>query len=303
VILFLNRRGTATFVQCRDCGFVLRCQRCDVSLTFHTPEEDLVCHHCNYRAKAPDVCPECWSKRIKFLGAGTQKVEQEVARIFPEARLLRWDRDVTKGKHSHEQIMDKFLAHEADILIGTQMIAKGLDMPLVTLVGVINADLGLHLPDFRSSERTFQILAQVAGRAGRSKLGGRVVIQSYRPEHYAVAAAAEHDYSAFYEQEIAIRHQQGNPPFRRLVRLVYVHSNAGHCQKEAERTFRLLKQERDSQGMPHTDLIGPSPAFAQRVRGRFRWQIIVRSPDPMPLLSHLTLPRGWSVDIDPVSLT
>ncbi|MEE8373653.1 MAG: primosomal protein N' [Dehalococcoidia bacterium] len=302
VMLFLNRRGTATFVQCRDCGFVLRCRRCDVSLTFHTPEEDLVCHHCNRRTKVPDSCPECRSKRIKFLGAGTQKVEQEVAKVFPQARLLRWDSDVTRGKHSHEQIMAKFLAHEADILIGTQMIAKGLDMPLVTLVGVINADLGLHLPDFRSSERTFQILAQVAGRAGRGRAGGKAIVQSYRPEHYAIVAAAEHDYAGFYEQEIALRHQQGNPPFRRLARLIYVHTNAASCKKEAERTYQLLKFERDSQGMPHTDLIGPSPAFAQRVRGRFRWQIIVRSPHPVRLLGHLTFPRGWSVDIDPAGL-
>jgi primosomal protein N' (replication factor Y) len=302
VILFLNRRGAATFVQCRDCGFVPRCRRCDVSLTYHIPEEDLVCHHCNRKAKAPTVCPECWSKRIKFLGAGTQKVEQEVARLFPEARLLRWDRDATKGKDSHERIMAKFVAHEADVLIGTQMIAKGLDMPLVTLVGVINADLGLHLPDFRASERTFQILAQVAGRAGRSKMGGKVIIQSYRPEHYAIAAAAEHDFPAFYEQETVFRRQQGNPPFSRLVRLVFAHANASSCQKEAERMLRLLELERDGQGMPHTDLIGPSPAFAQRVRGRFRWQIVVRGPDPTPLISHMTFPRGWSVDIDPVSL-
>ncbi|MEE8471415.1 MAG: primosomal protein N', partial [Dehalococcoidia bacterium] len=302
VILFLNRRGTATFVQCRDCGFVLRCRRCDVSLTYHAADEDLICHHCNYRAKIPSMCPECWSKRIKFLGVGTQKVEEEVAKAFPEARLLRWDRDVTKGKHSHEQILDRFLTHEADILIGTQMIAKGLDMPLVTLVGVINADIGLHLPDFRSSERMFQILAQVAGRAGRSKMGGRVIIQSYAPDHYAVAAAAKHDYSTFYEKEIAFRDQQGNPPFNRLARLVYSHANAAVCQEEAERMYRLIKQARDSQGLPNTSLIGPSPAFTQRLRGRFRWQIIIRSPDPLPLLSCLAIPRGWSLDIDPAGL-
>ena len=302
VILFLNRRGTATFVQCRDCGFVLRCRRCDVALTYHAAEDDLVCHHCNYKTKPPDMCPNCQSRRIKFLGTGAQKVEEEVAKTFPEARILRWDRDVTRGRYSHEKIMDRFLAHEADILIGTQMIAKGLDMPLVTLVGVINADIGLHLPDFHSGERTFQILAQVAGRAGRGKLGGKVIVQSYTPDNYAVAAAAKHDYVAFYEQEIAFRRQQGNPPYSRLARLLYTHTNLTHCQEEAVRIYRLLEQERDSQGIPNTVLIGPAPAFTQRLRGRYRYQIIIRSPDPLPLLSSINFPQGWSVDIDPVSL-
>jgi primosomal protein N' (replication factor Y) len=182
------------------------------------------------------------------------------------------------------------------------MIAKGLDMPLVTLVGVINADIGLHLPDFHSSERIFQILAQVAGRAGRGKLGGKVIVQSYTPDHYAIAAAAKHDYATFYEQEIAFRRQQDNPPFSRLARLLYTHTNLVHCQKETVRIYRLMEQERDSQGFPNTTIIGPSPAFTQRVRGRFRYQIIIRSPDPLPLLSHMNFPQGWAIDIDPVSL-
>lgn len=302
IILFLNRRGTATFVQCRDCGFVMRCKRCDVTLTYHALEDELVCHQCNYKIKPPETCPNCLSRRIKFLGIGTQKVEEAVTKTFPEARVLRWDRDVTKGKHSHEKIMDRFMAHEADILIGTQMIAKGLDMPLVTLVGVINADIGLHLPDFHSSERTFQILAQVAGRAGRGEMGGKVIVQSYSPDHYAVVAAAKHDYANFYEQEMGFRRQQANPPFSRLARLTYIHTNAARCQKEAQRIYRLLEQERDSQGLVSSTFIGPSPAFTQRVRGRYRYQIIIRSPDPMPLLSKLTLPQGWAIDIDPVTL-
>jgi primosomal protein N' (replication factor Y) len=302
VILFLNRRGTATFVQCRDCGFVLRCKRCDVPLTYHASEDDLICHHCNYRTKPPEICPNCLSKRIKFLGIGTQRVEEEVAKTFPQARVLRWDRDVTKSKNAHEKIMSRFLVHEADILIGTQMIAKGLDMPLVTLVGVINADIGLHLPDFHSSERTFQILAQVAGRAGRRKLEGKVIVQSYTPEHYAIVAAAKHDYAAFYKQEIAFRRQQNNPPFSRLARLLYTHVNAARCERETARVYRFLEQERDSLGLANTILIGPSPAFAQRLRGRYRYQIIIRSPDTLTLLSKLSLPQGWSIDVDPVSL-
>ena len=236
------------------------------------------------------------------MGIGTQKVEEETAKAFPGARLLRWDRDVTRGKHTHDEIMERFLAHDADILIGTQMIAKGLDMPLVTLVGVINADIGLYLPDFRSSERTFQILAQVAGRAGRGTIEGKVIVQTYTPGHYAVVAAANHDYAAFYKEEIAFRRQQGDPPFSRLVRLVYSHTNAERCREEAQRVFQLLEQERAARGLPNVTLFGPTPAFAQRVRGRFRWQIVVRSPDPRPLLSQVTFPHGWLVDIDPASL-
>jgi primosomal protein N' (replication factor Y) len=303
VILFLNRRGTATFVQCRDCGFVMHCRRCDVSLTYHADENDLVCHRCSYRARIPQVCPNCSGKRIKFLGVGTQRVEAEAAKAFPGARLLRWDRDVTKGKYAHERILERFLAHEADVLIGTQMIAKGLDMPLVTLVGVINADIGLYHPDFRSSERTFQVLAQVAGRAGRGAMGGRVIIQSYTPDHYAVRAAANHDYAAFYDQELEFRREQGDPPFSRLARLVYTHTNAAHCREEAERLCHELQRENIRRGLPDTTLFGPSPAYAQRVRGRFRWQIVIRSPDPNRLLSGLPLPQGWSVDLDPVSLS
>jgi primosomal protein N' (replication factor Y) len=302
VILFLNRRGTSTFVQCRNCGYVLGCRRCDVALTYHSAGEDLVCHQCNYRAPAPDFCPRCGSKRIKFLGIGVQRVEEETHRLFPQANLLRWDRDVTGGKHSHEEILDKFVAHAADILIGTQMIAKGLDLPLVTLVGVINADIGLHLPDFRAGERTFQILSQVAGRAGRGALVGHVVVQSYNPEYYAIVCAARHDYASFYQHETSLRRQYSNPPFSRLARLLYVNPSDAQCRREVQRMHQLLKEERDSWGMADISLIGPSPVFVQKVRGRFRWQIILRGDDPARLLAQVPIPQGWTVDIDPVSL-
>lgn len=302
IILFLNRRGTATFVQCRDCGFVIRCRRCDVTMTYHTVEASLICHQCNCQSVVPKICPNCNSKRIKFLGTGTQKVEEEIAAFFPNARLLRWDRDATKGKHSHEKILERFLAHDADILIGTQMVAKGLDMPLVTLVGVINADLGLHIPNFRASERTFQILTQVAGRAGRGITQGKVVIQSYTPEHYALIAASHHDYKAFYDQEIDFRYQQGNPPFNQLARIVYSHTNATRGLQEAKRIHSLLKQTIDSQGLPNITLIGPSPTFTQRIRGRYRWHIIIRGRDITRLLSAIIFPQGWFIDIDPVNL-
>lgn len=302
VILFLNRRGTATFIQCRSCGFVLKCPRCDLPLTYHATEEILVCHQCNYRKAVPEICPECISRRIKFLGIGTQRVEEEVARTFPAARLLRWDRDVTTGKDSHERILNKFLSHQADVLVGTQMIAKGLDLPSVTLVGVISADTILHFPDFRACERTFQLLSQVAGRAGRGSSPGRAIIQTYNPEHYAITAGAGHDYTALYRQEISNRRQQENPPFNRLACLIYNHTNADSCQREVDRVYHQLREEIESENIPDIKLIGPSPLFFQKIRGRFRWQIILRGSDPVRLLADLPLPPGWIVDIDPISL-
>jgi len=303
VILFLNRRGAATFIQCRNCGFVLRCRRCEVVLTHHLAGDVLVCHQCNYRMSVPQVCPRCLSRRIKFLGIGTQKLEQETGYTFPQARLLRWDSDVTKkGKYSHQERLNKFRAHEADVLIGTQMIAKGLDLPLVTLVGVINADIALNLPDFRAGEKTFQLLSQVAGRAGRGTLWGQVIIQTYAPEHYAIKAAAKHDYALFYNKEIAYRRQLHNPPFTQLASLVYSHTSDTHCQREAERMKRLLIAERDSKGVADLSIIGPAPAFIHRLRGRFRWQIILRGSELSAFLSQIPVPQGWTVDIDPISL-
>ncbi len=302
VILFLNRRGGATFVQCRNCGFVLRCRRCEVTLTHHLAEDVLVCHRCNYKMPIPQVCPRCLSRRIKFLGIGTQKLEQEAGYTFPQAKLLRWDRDVTKRRHSHQEILGKFRAHEADILIGTQMIAKGLDLPLVTLVGVVSADTALNLPDFRAGERTFQLVSQVAGRAGRGILGGQVIIQTYSPEHYAIQAAAKHDYVLFYDREIAYRRRLRNPPFTRLASLVYIHTNDALCQREAERMKRQLVEEIDSKGIADISVIGPAPAFIHRLRGRFRWQLILRGAEPSAFLSQIPIPRGWAVDIDPLGL-
>ena len=302
VILFLNRRGTATFVMCRDCGHVLKCPRCEVSLTYHGARDALVCHHCNRRSAVPLVCPNCWSKRIKFFGIGTQKVEAVTRELFPQARLLRWDRDATGGKDAHDIFLEKFIHHEADVLIGTQMVAKGLDLPLVTLVGVINADTALYLPDFRAGERTFQILTQVAGRAGRSVLGGQVIIQTYTPEHYCIQAASRHDYQGFYRQELDFRRRQGYPPFRRLAQLVYTHPDAARCEEEAGRLYRLLRNRIARWGLPDVDLIGPAPCFHRRLRGKYRWQIVVRAPDPHALLAGMALPLGWRVDIDPVSL-
>ncbi len=312
-IIFLNRRGTSTFVLCRDCGHVVVCPRCDVPLTYHrsgrrggaSPARApalgfLVCHHCNRREPAPTHCPECGSSRIRYFGLGTEKVEETIRQFFPQARLLRWDRDTATG-YDHEHYLQTFIDHRADVLIGTQMIAKGLHLPLVTLVGVASADTALNLPDFRAAERTFQLLTQVAGRAGRSHRGGRVIVQTYNPEHYAVQAASRHDYAAFYERELAYRRQLDYPPYCRLVALRFSHQDARRCQAEAVRLGRWLEAEIRRLGLP-AELIGPAPCFFRRIQGRYRWQIVVRAPDPTLLLRDLALPRGWGVDVDPITL-
>jgi primosomal protein N' (replication factor Y) len=301
-ILFLNRRGMSTYIQCRNCGYVLKCRRCEVPLTYHLDTEALLCHQCNYHTNVPQICPKCSSRRIRFLGIGTEKLEQEVKLAFPMARLLRWDRDVTRGRYSHQRILDKFRSHQADILVGTQMVAKGLDLPLVTLVGVINADLSLSLPDFRSSERTFQLLSQVAGRAGRGPIKGQVIIQTYNPEHYAIQAAAEHNYALFYEQEINYRRQFHEPPFAQLANLTYANTNDNRCREEASKLAILIKEEQARLGLAGIELIGPAPAYVHRLRGRYRWKLIVRGTELSPFLSRIPLPSGWTVDIDPIGL-
>ena len=301
IILFLNRRGTATFIQCRNCGFIFRCPRCSVALTYHSIEKKLTCHRCHYSIPVPQTCPQCFSRYLRFLGIGTQRVEDELRHLFPEARLLRWDRDVTTKRYAHEELLTTFRDHKADILIGTQMIAKGLDLPQVTLAGIISADTGLNFPDFRSGERTFQLLCQVAGRAGRGVKAGRVIIQTYSPENYAIRAAAKHDYVGFYHQEIAYRRQYNYPPFSHLIRLVYTHANSELCQREAERLSHIILAERARQ-LSDLSLIGPTPAFASRVRGRYRWQLILRGHDPARVLTQITLPQGWTIDVAPVGI-
>jgi primosomal protein N' (replication factor Y) len=316
-ILFLNRRGAASFAQCRDCGYVPHCSSCAVALTYHRQQDRLLCHQCNRGRRMPATCPQCRSRRLRLVGIGVERVEEEAAQAFPGARLLRWDRDVTRGRGAHERILARFLAREADILIGTQMVAKGLDLPAVTLVGVVSADVSLHLPDFRAGERTFQLLTQVAGRAGRAGAGngdrpsggqvslaelGRVVIQTYTPQHYAIAAAAQHDYESFFAQEIELRRRLGYPPFSRLARLVYSHTSSAYAYQEAARLVRVLCQERDSRGLPDLEVMGPSPAYVARLRGRYRWQVLVRGRHPAELLAGVALPQNWLLDIDPMTV-
>jgi primosomal protein N' (replication factor Y) len=222
--------------------------------------------------------------------------------MYPQARVLRWDRDVTGPKGAHEAILSQFVDRQADVLVGTQMLAKGLDLPWVTLVGVITADTALQLPDFRASERTFQLLTQVAGRAGRSILSGKVIIQTYSPQHFCIQAASRHDYEGFYRQELAFRRQQGYPPFRRLVRLLFTHASASRCEAESTKLQRLLINQTRRLGLPNVSVIGPAPCFFARVRGKYRWQLVLRGPNPNQLLEGLSLALGWQVDVDPVSL-
>jgi primosomal protein N' (replication factor Y) len=302
VILFLNRRGTATFVNCRDCGHVMACPRCDTTLTYHAPTELLACHYCGYREPIPEACPICNRSRIRYFGLGTERVEDTLRRMFPEARPIRFDQDTTRRTGSHYTFLQQFIEGRSNVMVGTQMVAKGLDLPLVTLVGVISADTALYLPDFRSAERTFQVLMQVAGRAGRSPLGGRVIIQTYTPDQPAIVAASGHDYLGFYNEELRFRYEQGYPPFKRLARLRYSGSGYEKSRRIAEDMANRLRLWVEQQGFPSVEIIGPAPAYVQRLRTKYRWQIIVHAPDPAKVLGPIPLPLGWQVDIDPVSL-
>jgi len=313
-ILFLNRRGTATYVFCRQCGYSLRCPRCDMPLTFHASGEvagSLVCHTCGYRRQMPKTCPQCGSTQIRQFGTGTEKVEAEVQKEFPGVRTLRWDYESTRQKGAHDILLSHFVNHRADVLVGTQMLAKGLDLPLITLVGVVLADVGLNLPDYRAPERTFQLLVQVAGRAGRSALGGQVVMQTFMPENYAIQAAAGHDYAGFYQRELAERRKLGYPPFSRLLRLEYRHADAGQAEKEARRMAAQVQRWMDEGDFTATHMIGPAPCFYARQAGLYRWQIVLRGPNPLQILlrhplgsdEHPRLGAGsWRVVVDPMNL-
>ncbi len=301
-ILFLNRRGTATFVMCRDCGYIANCPRCNTPLTYHGPNQALICHYCGYRRDHITTCPDCGSSRIKHFGQGTELIESAVQAEFPTARTIRWDRDTATGREAHEVILGHFSAGKANILIGTQMIAKGLDLPHVTLVGIISADTALGLPDYRAGERTFQLLTQVAGRAGRGALGGRVILQSYLPEHYAIQAAQKHAYATFYRQELAYRQDQRYPPFRRLGRVLFQYPTPKQAEQEAQRAAEVLQGLIARGQFTASEIIGPTPCFFAKRNNLFRWHLIVRSPDPAAILAHLDVAEGWYVDIDPVDL-
>jgi len=297
-ILFLNRRGTATYVFCRDCGFVLRCPNCDSPLTLHSDQkEKLMCHTCGYERNKPKICPSCGGRQIREYGLGSEKVEAEIKLIFPKAKTLRWDYDTTRKKDAHEMILAHFSNHKADILIGTQMLAKGLDLPLVTLVGIVLADVGLFLPDPFAGERVFHTLTQVAGRAGRSDRGGKVILQTFDPENQVIRSASRHNVDEYYQFELEQRRRLGYPPFSRIVRLEYRNIDPTMAENEA---IKMSKKLSGLIGQNHT-LIGPAPCYFGKVGGYYRWQIVVRGSDPGTIIREIKL-DGWRVETDPVSL-
>jgi primosomal protein N' (replication factor Y) len=276
VILFLNRRGFSTFINCTKCGYVLNCPKCNLALVYHYDKKQLVCHHCGYKQASVSICPECNGDYISYLGKGTQKVESELARLFPKARIARMDSDSVKKKTAHFEILEKFRLKKIDILIGTQMIAKGLDFPEVNLVGVISADVSLNLPDFRASERTFSLLTQVAGRTGRSREKGKVIIQTYTPDHYAVQCAISHDYDSFYEQEIGFRKQLDLPPFTHIINLVLRSKNEKAVFQAAGRLFEKIQEK--TKGL-NINIIGPTAMPIAKLRDHFRCGIIIKTQD------------------------
>jgi primosomal protein N' (replication factor Y) len=311
-ILFLNRRGYATFVLCRDCGYTAMCPNCSVTLTYHASQRLLQCHHCDYKRRAPEKCPKCGGERIRHFGLGTEKLEEEAQRLFPQARLLRMDRDTTARKGSHHELLSVFREGEADVLIGTQMVAKGLDFPRVTLVGVVAADSSLNLPDFRAAERSFQLIAQVAGRAGRGVLPGEVIVQTFNPDHYSLVAAARHDYAGFYADEIERRGENGlnYPPFSRLANLVVSDPSRGAAQSRAQEIAAALQARIRAENLD-VQILGPASAPMERIKNRYRWHMVVKAPDLRvmnkalrPALAGLDrkIRQNLVTDIDPVNL-
>lgn len=305
-MIFLNRRGFSTYVNCKKCGLVLRCKKCDSTLVFHYQTKKMLCHYCNFSIPPPDICPKCKSSYMKYFGIGTEKVESELSRLFPGARITRMDTDSTAKRGSHEKILNEFKKHNIDILVGTQMIAKGHDFPRITLVGVVNADVTLNIPDFRASERTFNLLTQVAGRAGRSAEGGEVIVQTYAPDHYAVRAASKHDYEKFYEEEIGTRKEFAFPPFTHLVKITVRSRREENAIKAAEELKKFLETK-----MKDAEIIGPAPSPIARVRGYFRWNVILKGKNRSILSDTLgkamksyRRPAGviTTVDVDPMSM-
>jgi primosomal protein N' (replication factor Y) len=306
-VLFLNRRGFASFLLCRECGFVPECDSCSVSLTYHETTGRLMCHHCAATAPVPVACPRCGSPYLRRFGAGTQRVEAELTAAFPSLPVVRMDADTTTGKGAHERLLAQFEALPSGVLLGTQMVAKGLDYPDVTLVGVVNADTTLHLPDFRAAERTFQLLEQVAGRAGRGENPGRVVIQTYWPDHAALRAVAVHDAEVLYAEEREQRLELGYPPYRRIANLLLTGGEEPAVRKAATEVAQRLRD-----GLPQGfDVLGPSPAPLARVKGSWRWHVVVKAGDARQLPSALrtaltgrrTVPGvSLAVDVDPADL-
>lgn len=309
-LLFLNRRGFAPWLVCKECGFILRCPNCSVTLTYHQRKKRHICHYCDHSVPAPSLCPECDGGEFGLFGIGTERLEEEMAALFPEARLARMDRDTTGGRGGHSRILKKLESGAIDILIGTQMIAKGHDFPGVTLVGVVSADTTLNLPDFRGSERGFQLVSQVAGRAGRGDSPGKVIVQTLNPEHFALRAAVAHDYEGFYRQELEERKDAGYPPFSHLAALQFSSTSAQALEKGADAAAELLRFWRRKSGL-RLEILGPAVPPMGMIRGRHRRQILLKSVrrDQLHRLlqqfrADFTLPATvrMTIDIDPLEL-
>ncbi len=296
-ILYLNRRGYATVVLCRDCGYVVPCPACDIPFTYHV-EGRLVCHRCGRQGAPPDRCPRCAGARIRHLGVGTQRVEDDVRAAVPAARILRLDRDAVRRKGAHAAAFELMRSGRAQVIVGTQMVAKGFDLPGVTLVGVVNADTVLNLPDHTAAERTFQLLTQVLGRSGRGSGGGRGIVQTYLPEHYAIRAAAKHDYTAFADAELAARRRFGHPPFARLALLQTAAKQEATVERRASELARALR----AAAAADAEVLGPAPAFAAKKAGTYRAQVVLRGPRPDAVLDRIDVGPQWSIDMDPMTL-
>ncbi|EHQ91468.1 replication restart helicase PriA [Desulfosporosinus youngiae] len=314
-MLFLNRRGYSTFVVCRECGHVVNCPSCDIALTYHTQGQAMRCHYCDHKELPPHTCPKCKSRYIRFFGQGTQRVEEELQGLFPEVPVLRLDFDTTRSNEAHHMILDRFRRQEASVLVGTQMMAKGLDFPNVTLVGVIAADQTLNMPDFRARERTFQLLTQVAGRAGRSTKPGEVVIQTYSPRDSAVVRAAHHDFEGFFWEEIRYRKERKYPPYTHIIRVLLLHEKEERVIKGANELGTCLQQgmQEPKFGNTELDILGPAPAVLSRLRDQWRWQISVKgtSQDLLRSFLHQGVQRFFknsasngiilNIEVDPLS--
>jgi len=305
-LLFLNRRGAASAVICRDCGLVVKCPKCEVPMTYHSrmmvensvyDTEKIVCHHCGLIEKVPHICPNCQSHHIKYIGLGTQRVEEETIKAFPKARVIRADRDTVKTRNAFKNIYLALQKNEVDVLIGTQMVAIGLHLPKINFVGVILADLGLTIPNFRASEKTFQLLTQVSGRAGRENDMGEVVIQTYLPNHYAIQTAAKHDFKKFYEYEIAIRKELNYPPFSKLIKLTFKDKNNKKC---VEKTLKVL-DELEKNNIDQKHAITYYPSLIPKLKHMFRWHLLITGPNPRELLKKCQNLEDISIDVDPIS--
>ncbi len=301
VILYLNRRGMSTFVLCRDCGKSVQCLGCSVALVQHAEIDGLVCHYCGYSRAMPSVCDHCGSRNIRGMGMGTQRLEGIVKKLWPQSRVLRLDSDAARGPDSYFDIWETFSERRADILVGTQLVARGLDLPAVTCVGVVDADLPLHFPDYRSAENTFSLVVQVAGRAGRDGRSSRVVVQTSNPDHYALRCAAANDYEGFYAAELPSRKAFSFPPFAELVVLTRTDADDAKAAASAREAAEAVMIGLLKEGIEGIRVMGPAPAFIHRLRGEYRWQVTLKG-DGLERARHLA-PRGkgWSYDVDPVT--